>query len=605
SPLQGYTIDDYYHTAAAVIFDGAAPANGAIEVAIPSPEEIYGADHVDFWVAAYHPTLDVQVVEFFVDDVNVGLSRFERTPTQGGVIQHRLVWDAPRPGRHVLQAKSTLGNGTVLVSSRIPFTVENPVNQLPIVSIGSPDDGDTFIEGATVEILAEASDGDGTVSKVELFLNGELIVTQPGPVASYTWVNASAGSHTITARATDNAGGIATAQPVHILVRHREAVAFVHRELPAAYSPGVSFVVELRADPPEGTFAYAVEDRPPTGWVVSEISDDGAFDAINRKVKFGPFLDDSARTLKYRVTPPSNATGIFEFSGSSSVNGATYPITGDVRIELARQYHPADTNQDFRIVLSEVTGYAAAWKAGHSWPTGPVPIPLNYVTRAHHIWQRGETYRFDPAAGAAPACWVTTSGGAGASLAAVGVATRSMFGDMRADAVTQVRVSAAPPTGSSGFAVEERPPYGWTISNISHEGIFDAVAGVIRWGVFSDGVARTLSYSATPPPAVSSVGVFAGQLSFDGKLLLIGADSRFENSVSIDGVAPVQINCEPAPTGFKLNITGPSGQTGVIESSTDFSDWTEVKSIFIPNGAVEFTDESPASERRFYRLRVQ
>jgi hypothetical protein len=114
-----------------------------------------------------------------------------------------------------------------------------------------------------------------------------------------------------------------------------------------------------------------------------------------------------------------------------------------------------------------------------------------------------------------------------------------------------------------------------------------------------------LTYTATPPPAVSSVGVFAGQLSFDGKLLLIGADSRFENSVSIDGAAPVRISCQPTVTGLKLNITGPSGQTGVIEASTDFNNWTEVKSIFIPNGAVEFTDDSPATERRFYRLRVQ
>lgn len=605
SPLPSYAIDDYYHTAAAVIFDGAAPADGAIEIAIPSPEEIYGADHVDFWVAAYHPTVDVQRVEFFVDDVNVGMSYFERTPMQGGVIQHRLVWDAPKPGRHVLQAKATLSNGTVLVSSRIPFTVEAPVNQLPVVSVGSPDDGDTFIEGTPIEIRAEASDSDGTVSKVEVFLNGNLMVTQPGQVATFTWLNPGVGSHTITARATDNSGGVGTSQPVHILVRHREAVAFVHRELPAAYTPGVSFVVELRADPPEGTFAYAVEDRPPTGWRVSEVSDDGAFDIVNGKVKFGPFLDDSARTLKYRLTPPSTATGAFEFTGSSSVNGATYPITGDSRIELARQYHPADTNQDFRIVMSEVTAYAAAWKAGRTWPTGPVPIPLNYVTRAHHIWQRGETYRFDPAAGAAPACWVPTSGGAGASLASSGTATRSMFGDMRADAATQVRITATPPTGSSGYAVEERPPYGWTISNISHEGVFDTTNGVIRWGVFPDGLTRTLSYTATPPAAVSSVGVFAGQLSFDGKLLLIGADSRFENSVSIDGATPVQLSCQPASTGLKLNITGPSGQTGVIEASTDFNDWTEVKSIFIPSGSVEFTDDSPATERRFYRLRVQ
>jgi hypothetical protein len=507
-------------------------------------------------------------------------------------------------GQHVLQAKATLGGGRVLQSSRIPFTVQGVANLPPTAKITRPLDGATFLETEAIAMRAQASDSDGTITKLEILLDGNVIGTKAGAVLELSY-EAEAGEHILTARATDNTGATGLSAPVHILVRHPESVAFVHRELPAAYSPGVSFVVELRAEPPEGTFAYAVEDRPPVGWLVSEMSDDGGFDSANGKVKFGPFLDDSARTLKYRLTPPASATGVFEFTGSSSVNGATYPIMGDVRIELARQYHPADSNQDFRIVLSEVTAYAAAWKAGHSWATGPVPIPLNYVTRAHHIWQRGETYRFDPAAGAAPACWVATSGGTGASLASPGVATRSVSGDMRADAATQVRINATPATGASGYAVEERPPYGWTISNISHEGVFDSATGVIRWGVFSDGLARTLSYSATPPPAVSSVGVFAGQLSYDGKLLLIGADSQFENSVSIDGSAPVRMSCQPTSTGLKLNITGPSGQTGVIEASTDFSDWTEVKSIFIPNGAVEFTDDSPATERRFYRLRVQ
>src|SRR5688572_33271218 len=39
-------------------------------------------------------------------------------------------------------------------------------------------------------------------------------------------------------------------------------------------------------------------------------------------------------------------------------------------------------NQNFAIVLDEVTAYAAAWKTGESWPTGPSPIPVSNVTSA-------------------------------------------------------------------------------------------------------------------------------------------------------------------------------------------------------------------------------
>jgi len=120
------------------------------------------------------------------------------------------------------------------------------------------------------------------------------------------------------------------------------------------------------------------------------VSHDGVFDAATGKVKFGPFTDSETRTLTYRVTPPSNASGRHAFTGNSSLNGAAYPIAGDQSIEPALQYHPADQNQNFAITLSEVTAYAAAWKAGDSWPTGPNPIPLSYVTSAATIWKRGE-----------------------------------------------------------------------------------------------------------------------------------------------------------------------------------------------------------------------
>jgi hypothetical protein len=482
---------------------------------------------------------------------------------------------------------------------------DKPANAPPVATLAKPADGSVYIDGAYETIVGNAVDSDGSVVRIEVLLDNVPIASKDGSLIEHRF-SPDVGPHSIAIRATDDKGATDLSEVANILVRDRHEVAFVHRELPAAYSPNVPFIVELRADPPEGTFAYAVEDRPPAGWRVTEVSEDGAFDTVNGKVKFGPFFDTLPRTLTYRVTPPASAVGAFEFDGNGSVNGAIYPIMGDSGVELARQYHPADSNQDFRIVLSEVTAYAAAWKAGNTWTTGPVPIPLNYVTRAHHIWQRGETYAFNPSAGAAPACWVTTSGGtAGFKAAAVGSAQRSLFGDMRADAATQVRISATPATGSSGYAVEERPPHGWTISNISHEGVVDPSTGVIRWGVFADGLARTLSYTVTPPPTVSSVGIFAGQLSYDGKLMLVGSGGSFDASVTINGAAPITMTAALAPNGLKLNITGPTGQTGVIEASSDFYDWTEVKSIFIPDGAVEFTDEPPAAGRRFYRLRVQ
>jgi hypothetical protein len=608
TPMPSYLIEENRRSAAAVIFDGQPPVDGALEVAIPSAGDLYAQNTgVEFLAMAYHPLVKIGTVDFYVDDVKVGTSTVTVDPTKvGGLVAHRFTWNSPVPGQHILQARATV-NGVTLSSTRIAFSVQGAANASPIVRIGKPSDGATFLETDSIRVVAEASDSDGTVAKIDLLLDGAVIASQTGARFEQD-LKFEVGKNTLTARATDNAGAVGTSAPVNILVRHPDTVAFVHRELPGAYTPGVTFAVELRADPPEGTFAYAVEDRPPANWIVTDISDDGFFDKATGKVKFGPFIDADPRTLTYHIRPPANTQGAYEFSGSSAVNGAVYPITGDTRIELATQYHPADTNQDFNISLAEVTAYTAAWKRGQSWPTGPVPIPLNYVTRAHLIWQHGEAYRFEPSAGAPPACWLAGNSGPGTlSAAAIGVAQRFVPAGSRSSATpAQVQITVTPPGGASGYAIEEKPPYGWTVTNISNEGVFDAATGTIRWGVFADTTTRTLTYSVIPPATVASVGVFGGQLSYDGQLIEIGAAAGLDNSVTVNGTSPIRITAvSQTATGVSLNVSGPIGQTAVIETSSDFVNWTEVKSIFIPNGSVNCTDETAVGGNRFYRLRAQ
>jgi hypothetical protein len=69
--------------------------------------------------------------------------------------------------------------------------------------------------------------------------------------------------------------------------------------------------------------------------------------------------------------------------------------------------HPADANHDFKLVISEMTAYGAAWKRGQSWAEGPVPIPIGYVTRAGYLWRMGETYHYDRTVD--PTVWPTNT----------------------------------------------------------------------------------------------------------------------------------------------------------------------------------------------------
>ena len=60
-------------------------------------------------------------------------------------------------------------------------------NQNPAVSISSPTNGSQFVAPASVSILANASDPDGSVKKVEFFQNGNKIGEDAYPSGGWTW----------------------------------------------------------------------------------------------------------------------------------------------------------------------------------------------------------------------------------------------------------------------------------------------------------------------------------------------------------------------------------------------------------------------------------
>lgn len=102
---------------------------------------------------------------------------------------------------------------------------------------------------------------------------------------------------------------------------------------PASAQPQSRITITLSPKPAAGTFAYAVEDQLPASWDVRGISHGGGFDAINHKVKWGPFLDDSGRDLTYDVVVGSTPVQI-TLVGSGSFDGLNVPITGSRTLSI-------------------------------------------------------------------------------------------------------------------------------------------------------------------------------------------------------------------------------------------------------------------------------
>ena len=93
-------------------------------------------------------------------------------------------------------------NGTVtVIAANVP----------PSISIVSPANGATFSPPASITVQANASDPDGSVTRVDFFMNGSPIGVAFASPYTATVNNLSAGGYTFSATATDNSGAAASA----------------------------------------------------------------------------------------------------------------------------------------------------------------------------------------------------------------------------------------------------------------------------------------------------------------------------------------------------------------------------------------------------------
>ena len=105
-------------------------------------------------------------------------------------------------------------NGVPSVARMLSLQNETP----PAVTLTQPTNGATFTAPATINLTATATDTDGTITKVEFFNGPTKLGEDTTAPYGYTWGGVSAGTYTLTARATDNLGATTTSAPSAITV---------------------------------------------------------------------------------------------------------------------------------------------------------------------------------------------------------------------------------------------------------------------------------------------------------------------------------------------------------------------------------------------------
>lgn len=91
-------------------------------------------------------------------------------------------------------------------------------NVPPTIAITAPAANAALAFGQDITISAGVSDPDGTIRRVEFFVDGVEIAFRTAPPFNAVWTNARPGAHTLQARAFDNHLGITTAAAVPVTV---------------------------------------------------------------------------------------------------------------------------------------------------------------------------------------------------------------------------------------------------------------------------------------------------------------------------------------------------------------------------------------------------
>lgn len=130
-----------------------------------------------------------------------------------------FTWTNAPVGSHSLTAKATAGTANATSAPVLVTVSAAPVqaNIPPTVAIIDPTGGQ-FAVGSNVTVTAEASDADGSIARVEFFVDGNKIREDLSAPYSATWTTQDPGTYSISAVAWDDKSAVTTSKEIQITV---------------------------------------------------------------------------------------------------------------------------------------------------------------------------------------------------------------------------------------------------------------------------------------------------------------------------------------------------------------------------------------------------
>jgi uncharacterized protein (DUF2141 family) len=250
-------------------------------------------------------------------------------------------------------------------------------NQVPTVSLTSPSNGATFTAPATISLAANANDADGSIAKVDFYQGSTLIGTDTTSPYSFTWSNVAAGTYSLTARATDNAGGVGTSATVSVTVNSSTnappSVSITSPTPGASFTAPANITIQASASDTDGTISkvdfyqgstlLGTDTTSPYSFTWSNVPA-GSYSLTARATDNGNSVQTSSAVT---VTVSTATNQLPTVSITSPTSGASYPAPGSVTIDATASDSDGtivgvDFYQGSTLIGTDTTSpYSATW----------------------------------------------------------------------------------------------------------------------------------------------------------------------------------------------------------------------------------------------------
>jgi hypothetical protein len=290
------------------------------------------------------------------------------------VAPYSYTWASAPAGSYTFTARATDNAGAMSTSTGVTLTV-NAANVPPAVSIAQPTSGAGFTAPATIDVMATATDTDGSVTKVDFYVGATLLASDSVAPYSFAWNGVGVGSYTITAVATDDAGATTTSGGVSVAVAATNAPPVVNLLEPAS---GAEFTAPAtiglsvgaidsdgsitRVDFYAGANLLATDTTAPYGYAWVGVSA-GSYTLTAKATDNGGATTTSAAAIVTVAAPNSPPT----VSVTAPSNGASYVAPAAVQVAASATDSDGVVDRveffaDGELIASDTTApYTAQW----------------------------------------------------------------------------------------------------------------------------------------------------------------------------------------------------------------------------------------------------